>query len=118
MPNLPPPPTLGAELYSDLCNAIKDPRDWSASPLEIETVRKAILNRERIDVLTYEERELISRIAERYRAKTRAGRNPTKRTSPATAPSRTARPDRDLAHLSFLADSLPDPDAESSPPSS
>lgn len=109
---LPRQPQLGAALYAELCTALKTAREWNASATEIEVLRKAIQNRESVDVLSYEERELISRIVADYgrRSRPEASR---RKPSTAKAPAHAAK---DLGHLSFLADAPPE--AQASKPNS
>lgn len=102
MPILTRTPRLGSALYTELCRALKTARDWNASDPEVEALRKAIQNREDIDVLTFEEKELVSRIAATYAERSRPGSR--------RRPSRAQRPapvEKDLAHLSFLVEREP-----------
>lgn len=101
-------PRLGAALYAELCSALKTARDWNASASEIDVIRKAIQNRESVDVLSSEEKELITRIISSYAQRSRPG-HPRKRAKPV----REAVPvETDLGHLSFIADS----EADKGPP--
>lgn len=104
MSNLTRTPHLGAALYAELCTALKTAHEWNASGPEIEVLRKAIQNRESVDVLTYEERELISRIVADYGRRSRPGGS-RRRTSTTKPP---AAAEKDLGHLSFLTDAAPE----------
>jgi hypothetical protein len=97
-------PRLGAALYAKLCTALKTARDWNASDAEVEALRKAIQNREGIDVLTFEERELVSRIVTSYVKRSR----PASRRRSLRA-QRPAPVEKDLDHLSFLVEREPGP---------
>lgn len=93
---------LSHAAYHALCHALETHREWSASEDEVEAIRKAIQNRECIDRLTPEERDLAKHVLGTYATRVLPGRQPR-----LTKPVYPSKPgERDLSHLEPIVERI------------
>jgi hypothetical protein len=97
-----PPTRLSGDAYRALCHALETHREWSATRDEIEAVRKAIQNRECLQLLTREEIDLAKIVLGSYATRILPSRQPRM-----TKPVYPSKPgDRDLSHLEPIVERL------------